>query len=205
MEYSALNTNLNGNPTLPTCFKLKEINKSIEQSPYWEANNFSGSREILRILWNLKVHYRIHKCPPSVPILSQIYPFLSFHLISWIPILILYFHLYPNLSSAFSYQVCPPKLHASFLSPIRATCLAHLILRVFYHPNRIWWGAQNTKFLVMKSFPLLCYFVLLKLGYRPQHPILGTPSVYVPPSVWETKFTSIQNNRQNYKLIKINI
>ena len=53
---------------------------------------FSASQEVSRILWNPKVHYRIHKCSPIVPILSRFDPvhtptshFLNFHLALGLP------------------------------------------------------------------------------------------------------------------------
>jgi len=104
----------------------------MEQSPSWEAKSFSASQEIPRILWNPKVHYRIHKCPPPVPILSQLDPVHTPHPTSWRSLLIQSSHLRLGLPSSLFPSGFPTKtLYTPFLSPIRATCPAHLIILYF--------------------------------------------------------------------------
>jgi len=98
---------------------------SMEQSPSCEANRFTTSQEIPRILWNPNVHYRIHKCPSTVPLLSHLNPVHTPHPTSWRS------HLRLGLSCGLFPSGSPPNpVHASRL-PIRATCPAHFILLDF--------------------------------------------------------------------------
>jgi len=113
----------------------------MEQSPPWEANRFSASQEIPRILWNPEVHYRTHICPPPVPILSQLDPVHAPHPTSWRSILLLSFHLHMGLPSGlFPSGFHTKTLYKPLLSPIRATWPAHLIL--LYLITRTIFGEQ---------------------------------------------------------------
>ena len=101
----------------------------MEQSTCWEANRFSSSQGIPLILWNSKVHYRIHKCPPTSLSWASSIQSMPPHPTSWRSILILSSHLRLGFQSGLLPSGFPTKTwYMSLHCPIRATCSAHVVL-----------------------------------------------------------------------------
>jgi len=120
---------------------------SMEQSPFWEANRFSASQEIPRILWTPKVHYRSHKCLSPVPILSQLVPihtptsyFLKIHLNIILPSTL--------ESPKWNLFLRFPHQNPVYASPLSYTRYLRRSVHSFwfYHPNNIGWGVQITQY-----------------------------------------------------------
>ena len=130
----------------------------MAQSP-WESNWFAASQEIPHISRNPKVHYHIHKFPPPVSILDQLDPvhtptshFLKIHLNIILPST----HGSPKWTFSFRFPQQNPCIR---LSPIRATCPAHLILLDFI--TRIILGEKYRS--------LTLYLLTWKIGWAPNN------------------------------------
>jgi len=160
----------------------------MEQSPPWESNSRSVSKEIPCFLWNLKFQYHIHNSLPTFTVLNQIHPVHTF------PFYIPKTHSNIVFSSMPTSSVWslpfrfPTKILYGFL--ISHECYMHHPSHPpwFDHPNSIWWSVQVMKLLIMYFSPASHHFFPLKSKCNPQHPVLKQPQSIYLLLVWKTMF-----------------
>jgi len=177
----------------------------MEKSPSWEANWFSDSQEFSTLNGIQGSLPRLQ--PPPGPVLSQINPihalptpFLKIHLNIILPSI-------PGSSKwSLSLRFPPPK-NPVCTSPLLHVCyMAHPSRSSsYYHPNNIWWAVQIIKLLIMYFSLLPCYLIPLRPKYSPKHPVFTHPQSTCLSQCKRPSFTPIQNNRQNYISVYLNL
>jgi hypothetical protein len=133
------------------------------------VNSVAASQEITLIVWNRKVHCRIHKSPPLFPILGHFNPvdappfhFLThFNILPSTPICVFQVVSFPKVSPPVSYIHRPLTCYMPF-SPHSW----------FERPCSIWGGVHIIKLLIMQCSQLPRYLVSPRPKYSPQHHIL---------------------------------
>ena len=168
--------------------KLYLLTYAIQQNPSWEANSFSHSQGIPRILCNPKVHYRIHKCPPPVPVLSQINPVHASISHSQRSFLILSFHLHLGLPSSL-FSVRFPHQNPVYTSPLPNTCYMPRNLSLLHFITRIVFGEQYRS---LSSS--LCSFL--------HSPV--TPTLLCPNIPLSTQFSNTLSLRSSLNELRLN-
>ena len=120
-------------------------------------------------------------------------------------ILLLTSHLCRGIPSGLFPSGFPTKtLHAHLPSPTSATCPTHLILldmiiRTKFGEEYISVSSSLCSFIYSR------YLIPLRSKYTPQHPILKHPQPMFIPQYKQPSFTPIQNNRQNYSSVYLNL
>jgi len=107
----------------------------MDQSRTWKANSHSASKEMPRLLKNLKVHYRVHNSPLAVHKLSQMSPVHPFP------------HYFPKINS--SIIIPSTSMSSEWSLPFRFSdqnfvCISHVIplnlitLIIFDEASKLW-------------------------------------------------------------------
>jgi hypothetical protein len=140
-------------------------------NPSREAASRAATHKPPCILWNPKVHFRVHKSPPLLQILNQINQVYTIPLRF---ISVLSIHLCLDLPSGFFPSgFHTNNLYAFLLSTIRARCHTHLIL----------FGLTN--------------LIILDKEYNLWSSLFSKPTVCFP-QCQRPNFAPVQNHRQNY-------
>jgi hypothetical protein len=160
------------------------------QDIIWKADCHSACQKNPAVLWDPKVHYRVHTNPSLDPTLSQLNPVRPIH--PYLPKV----HLNVILSrtprsSQWSLALGPPNNIITPLSNIRwwiqkfpdwppgartangtALCISHLSHPCYLHrqshppwfnyPNNIRWRIQAVKLLIMQSSPASRHYIILR-------------------------------------------
>jgi hypothetical protein len=121
------------------------LTHSTQHTPFWQANRFAASQQILCILWSPSVHYCIHKCALTLSILIQLKPvhnfksrFLKIH----VNIILLSTPCITKWSPSLSFPT--KSLYTPFHPHIRYMSRPSLFSR-FNHPHNIGWAVQIIK------------------------------------------------------------
>ena len=140
---------------------------SVEFSPSWEADSRSVTRDIHRLLGNVKVHFCFHTSMLLASVLNQINQVHT--LISLKSVLVLFFHLWLGFKlflSGFLTWILP-----FFISARHATCFSNLmffdfILLIINMTQSTNYGAPHYVILSVS------FYFLLRSKYSSQVPLL---------------------------------
>ena len=146
-----------------------------------------------------------YKCPPPVSILSQTNPvqaspshFLKIHLYIIFP--------YKPGSSKWAFSLGFPHQNPECTSTLPHTCyVLHPPQSSDLLTRTILGEEYRSLSSSLRSFLHSRYPVPLRPTYAPQHPILKHPQPTFLPQCERPRFTSIQNNRQNYSSVHLNL